>query len=426
MKTPRRAAPLRENILSLSALQAMNYIAPLVTVPYLVRVLGPVHYGLLTFAQALVIYFDAITGYGFSLSATRAVAGCRERPAEVACVFWDTIYARAVLMLASAGMLTAAVAAVPRLRATPWVFGAAFLTVMGTAVFPVWFFQGLEQMRYITLAQAFARILSIPALLLLVARPEDYVRAAVIQGSVPLVASAVAAPAVWSRLKTRPPRPRAAVILRTLRDGWSLFVTQMAFVLSTGATTVVLGFVAGAAAVGYYSAADKLIRAVSSLLGPVAQALYPHLSGLKAQSLELTFRTMRKTFGWIAALALAASVATYLLAPRVGPVIWGAGFAPSVLVVRWLSPLPLVFALINIFGTQTMVVFEMDALVSRTALAGAALNLILVWILSSRFGAAGAAAGTVTAGTLISASLAWTSRTRFAALRSSREPVCAS
>lgn len=421
-----RAAGLRENIAALSILQALNYVAPLITVPYLVRVLGPAHFGLLSFAQALIVYFDAITGYGFSLSATRAVAHCRSEPARLSEAFWRTIYARTALMLASGAVLTILVAATPRLRATPLLYAAAFLTVVGTVAFPAWFFQGLEQMRAITLAQATARALSIPALILLVHRPEDYLHAAVIQGAVPVLASILIAPAVWRRLPFRPPPPRLAEIARTLREGWSLFVTQIGLVLSTATTTVVLGFVAGSTEVGYYSAADKVVRAASSLLGPVAQALYPHLSSLRKHSLDLTLSVMRKSFAWIGALALGASVATFVLAGPVGLLLWGPGFAPSVTVLRCLSPLPLVFALINILGTQTMLVFEMDVLLGRIVLFGAAVNLVLSAILSSAFGAVGAAAATVTSCALIVVCLAWSVHREGTLWRRPPQTVCAS
>jgi PST family polysaccharide transporter len=421
-----RAAGLRENIAALSILQALNYVAPLITVPYLVRVLGPAHFGLLSFAQALIVYFDAITGYGFSLSATRAVAHCRGEPAALAATFWRTIYARTALMLASGALLAILVAATPRLRAMPLLYAAAFLTVVGTVTVPVWFFQGLEQMRALTVAQACARVLSIPALILLVRRPEDYLHAATIQGAVPVLTSILIAPAVWRRLRSWPPRPRLAEILHALRDGWSLFVTQIGLVLSTATTTVVLGFVAGSTEVGYYSAADKVIRAASSLLGPVAQALYPHLSSLRKHSLDRTFRVMRKSFAWIGALALGASVATFVLAGPVGLLLWGRGFAPSVAVLRCLSPLPLVYALINILGTQTLLVFEMDALLSRIVLLGAAINLVLSAALSSAFGAVGAAAATVTSCALIVVFLAWNVHRELALWRRPPQAVCAS
>jgi PST family polysaccharide transporter len=188
----------------------------------------------------------------------------------------------------------------------------------------------------------------------------------------------------------------------------------------------VLGFVAGSTQVGYYSAADKVIRAAASLLGPVAQALYPHLASLRRHSLDRTLSMMRKSFAWIGALALGASCATFLLAGPVGLLVLGRGFAPSVAVLRWLSPLPFVYALINILGTQTMLVFEMDALLGRIVLAGAAVNLVLSAALSSAFGAVGAAAATVTSCALIVVCLAWHVHRDLALWRRPTQAVCAS
>ena len=136
---------LRENIIALTSLQALNYIAPLITVPYLMRVLGPERFGLLAFAQAVIIYFDLITSYGFNLGTTRTVAGCRENLSALSETFWSTLYAQIALMLASAGVLAVLVYALPQLRAVPLLYAAAGLTVVGTALFPVWFFQGLEE-----------------------------------------------------------------------------------------------------------------------------------------------------------------------------------------------------------------------------------------------------------------------------------------
>ena len=409
--TPSR---LRENIIALTTLQAFNYLAPLITVPYLLRVLGPAHYGLLAFAQALMVYFDALTGYGFGLGATRAVTACRGRLPELAKAFWSTLYTELVLLLGSAGILAIMVSIIPQLHAIGLLLTAAFLTVVGTAVLPLWFFQGLEQMWPITFAQAGARTLSIPVLLFLVRKPDDYLRAAVIQGAVPLVAAVIAAPLVWARLRTPPPRPCFTAVTQSLRTNWHPFLTQAGLAFSASSTTVVLGLVAGPVAVGYYSAADKVIRAVSSLLGPVARALYPHLTSLRGQSLAETWRVMKKTFTWIAALALAASAVTFLLAGPVAPLVWGPGFDASVNVLRWLSPLPFVFALINVFGTQTMFVFEMDQAVSRVVLGGAGVNLMLAAVLSWRFAAVGAAAATVGSGSLIALFLALNVRSIYA------------
>jgi PST family polysaccharide transporter len=418
-------ARLWENIASLSTLHVVNCVVPLVTVPYLVRVLGAANFGLLSFAQALIIYFDLVTDYGFNLSATRAVAARRNEPDALAQTFWRTLSAKTALMIVSALVLSALVAAIPRLRETSLLYAAAFLTVVGTVACPVWFFQGIEQMKFLTIAQSSSRLLTLPALIVLVQRPDDYVRAAAIQGSVPVFAGLLLALVLWKKVPYGPHLSHVAGIPSALRDGWNLFIANTALAINASTTTVVLGVVAGNAAVGYYGAADKVVRAVGSLLAPVTQALYPHLNSLKARSAEMALRFMRKSFAWIVLLAAAASLATFLFSGPVGLLLWGREFIPSIAVLRCLSPLPLLLALINIIGAQTMLVFEMDALVSRVFMLCAAINVPLTAILSIRIGALGAAAAAVATALLMALSLAWSlRRQRLAIWRALSERTC--
>ncbi len=408
----RAAGRLWENIASLSVLQLLNYAVPLATVPYLVRVLGPAQFGMLSFAQAVVLYFSILTDYGFSLSATRAIASCRDEPRELARTFWRTLFAKTAVLLVTGAMLAALVLLATPFREAPLLYAAAFLNVAGTVACPAWFFQGIERMRILTIAHSAARLLTLPALMLLVKGPEHTVRAAAIQGAVPLVAALLLLPALRKRVPGRPCLRMCAEIPAVLREGWSLFVAHTSLVIHAPTTTVVLGFVAGNAEVGYYSAADKVIRAVASSTGPVAQALYPHLNNLKAHSMELTLHLMRRGFAGMLLLAGAASVAMFLLPAPIGLLLWGESFVPSIAVLRCLSPLPFLLASINVIGTQTMLVFGMDRDLTRTVVWCTLVNVPLSAALAFFMGALGAAAAVVTVAALMVLSLAWSLRRR--------------
>jgi PST family polysaccharide transporter len=397
---------LRRNIFALSILQVMNYAAPLVTVPYLSRVLGPERFGLLALAQAVIVYFDLITDYGFNFSATRQIANHREDRAALSRVFWSTLVAKTALMLVCALVLSVLLQVVPGLHRHALLYAAAFLTVVGSALFPVWLFQGLEQMKYLTMGLALARLGSIPALILLVKRSDDYVRAAAIQGAVPIIAALIAMPIVWKHIGIQAYRPTRSEIVASLKEGRHLFLSNTAMYLFGSTTVLLLGWVAGNTQVGYYSAADKLIKAASSLVNPVTQALFPHLNSLRTISDSVAIKVIRKSLVWVGSMALAASVGTFVIAAPLGHTLLGPEFGPSVSVLRVMAPLLLILALNNILGTQTMVVFGLDALVSRIALRCVIANAVLTMVLAGSWGARGAAAATVMSSLCMAAQMA--------------------
>jgi PST family polysaccharide transporter len=418
---------LRKNIAALSILQLLNYAVPLITVPYLARILGPERFGLLAFAQALTIYFDLITDYGFSLSATRRIAESRHDRTGLSRVFWSTLATKVLLMLGCAVALALIVCAVPAFRSHALLYAAAFLTVVGMAVFPTWLFQGLEQMKLMTIAFAAARLASVPLLVWAVHHSDDYVRAAAIQGAVPIVSAMLVAPLIWRKIGSAFYRPTVAEVLQCLKEGWHLFLSNTGTFLNTSTAVLLLGLVAGNVQVGYYSAADKLIKAGSSLINPLAMALYPHLSSRRAESPESVLPLIRKTLLWVGAVTLAASVSIAVFAGIIGGVLFGAKFGPSVIVLRCMAPLLFLLGLNNILSTQTMIVFGMERMVSRIILICAIATGFLTLCFARYWGAPGAGVATV-CGALLMTILTVNSlkAARLTVWKEQKEPVCVS
>ena len=183
---------LIENVLSLGALQAASYVLPLLTLPYLARVLGPESLGLLAFALAFAQIFVMLTDYGFNLSATREVSVHRDNPAKVAEIFASITVLRLAFMLLGFVLLLALTQLIPRFAADAPLYAACYLLVVGNVLFPQWLFQGLEQLRLVSLLQILARVLVVIGIFLFVKSREDLLAAALLQSSGAALAASVA------------------------------------------------------------------------------------------------------------------------------------------------------------------------------------------------------------------------------------------
>lgn len=385
------APRLRESILALGTLQVAQYLVPLVTLPYLTRTLGVDAFGKVAFASALVAYFVLLTEFGFGWSATREISAARGDKEAVSRLFWDTWAAQWTLAGLSLGVLCLAVAAIPALRNEAALYFASFGQVLGTLLFPAWLMQGLERMRAMAAIEVAGRLLTIPLLLLLVHGPEDAAWAAASMSGAGIFAGL--AVVVWLKKAgiLAWHRPTASGVLRVFREGAPLFWSRVWISTYTTLLPVTLGITAGTTAVGHFTLAEKIMRAVQSLLQPVSQALYPRLSFLYRSNPESAKQLLGRSAVLIATCAFVLSVLLWLSADLVVGILAGSAYAPAAGVLRLLAPLPFVVALSNIFGVQIMLPRGLNTQFTRIVRASALAGLVLMVPLCLLYADTGAA-----------------------------------
>ncbi|MDD5155213.1 MAG: oligosaccharide flippase family protein [Candidatus Omnitrophica bacterium] len=187
MAGPKERRTVMRNVASLSVLQAITYILPVVVIPYLFRVIGPEKFGLISFAQAFVQYFMILTDYGFSISATKQISLHRHHHEKVSAVFSSVMTVKLALAFLSFLALGAIVYFVPKFRNDWMVYVFSFGAVLGNTLFPVWFFQGTEKMKHIADLNIIGGFIFALSIFIFVKGPKDYLMVPLINSCVFLI-----------------------------------------------------------------------------------------------------------------------------------------------------------------------------------------------------------------------------------------------
>lgn len=381
------------NVLSLSLVQGMNYILPLITLPYLVRVLTIHGYGLLTFSVAFVQYFLIFTQFGFNYSATQRIAEAREDGNKLSQIFFSVLAAKILLCIASIVILVIITSQFSYFEQVKYIIWLSFVAVVGDVLFPVWFFQGEEKMSNIAVANISARLATVPFIFIFVKDSSDIALAAFIMGSANLIAGILALIAVYRSKRISFYLPKMSYVWNEIKTSWHFFLSSAAMSLYTATTPILLGAICGTYILGIFSAADKLRQALQGLLNPVSQALYPKITRMmRDNSPTVVFEFLRKLLAIQSTFGFIVSIVCCLGAGILIPLIYGKSSSLEVITVfQILSWVPFVVSISNVFGIQTLLTSGHKRIFSRVILLGGVINIALISLLAFKLQAEGAA-----------------------------------
>lgn len=408
---------LMETLLSLYGIQALSLLLPLLMWPRLARVLGPALAGSIALAEAAARYVALVVEYGFQFSASREICQSHGDAATRARIAASVVASQVILASGAAFSFLLAALAVPALFVHWKLTLSAFVWGVSLGACPVWYFQGVERMRFAAGVDAACRIAAVLLILTFVRDPEKYWLAPAFSATAALTAAAIC----WRRLASETPLRRVLISQGWdgLKSGFHVFVFRGTASFYTTANVLLLGLFARPEAVGFFTAAEKLVKASLSALYPVSQAMYPRIARLlaveEAEARKAVVGSLRVTAGAgvFGGLTMAAA-GDWLVG-----FVFGPAFAPAsrlVLILCWLGPL---ISVSNVLGLQWMLPNRMERAMNGALAAGAATCVALASALAPAFGAVGmcwavvGAEAAVTAGVLFSLAragrLPWTS-----------------
>jgi PST family polysaccharide transporter len=363
---------LAENVLSLAMLQAAAYLMPLITLPYLVRVLGADKFGLVAFAQAVTQYFIILSDFGFNLSAPRDIASHRDDLEKVSRIFSSVMIIRLALMTVEFGLLFLLVNVVGRLAQDPLIFLLSYGLVLGNVLFPVWFYQGMEKMKYSTALALVARSIFVVLIFVFIKEQADYYLVPVLNSLGIIVAGIMSLGMAVKKFRVSFLWPGVPMLRSQIRDSAQFFLSRVSVSVYSSLNTIVLGFAATNKVVGYYAAAEKLFIAMRSAFYPLVQSLYPYMSSRE------NVKLFKKVFSVSVLGALVLGAAVFVFSDTITRIIFGSAFAPSASLVRMFSVLIPVVAASVLLGYPFLAALRHEKYANFSVAIGSVVHLILI------------------------------------------------
>lgn len=384
---------LKLNVIMNAILNMSAFIFPLITFPYVSRVLLPEGTGKVSFATSLIAYFVMIAQLGIPTYGVRACARVRDNRRQLSKTTHELLIINLVMTVVSYGALAAVLILVPKLRQERLLYLVCSLTIFFTTIGIEWLYKALEQYTYITVRSIVFKAISVAAMFALVHAKEDYV----IYGGITILASS--ASSVMNFIHARKyidMRPMKGYEFKPhLKAVAIFFAMSCATQVYTHLDTVMLGFMTNDEIVGYYNAAVRIKQIMVSVVTSLGMVLLPRASYYIKNNLMDQFQDIsRKSLGFTLIAATPLMVFFILYARDGIYFLSGPEYEGAVLPMQLIMPTLLFIGLSTVTGIQILVPMGKEKVVLYSIICGAVVDVILNLALIPSYGASGAAAAT--------------------------------
>lgn len=268
---------LVESVLSLSILNILNMVLPLITLPYLLRTVGLSNYGAYSIVYTIIQYALLISQYSFQFSTTRAISMNRDNKEKINEIFNSTVFARLFLSIVSILVFGVVIS----LYNKPgyilmYLYGIGI--ILGDAINPQWLFQGLEKMRYMTVVNVICKVIFTVLIFVFIQCESDYIYISLLNALGFILSGIVSLWLAHKSFKISFYIPKISSVFFQIKEGWYIFISNLFINFYRNSNVLILSLFLPEASVGMYTSAEKMIKAAQSVASPISNAFYPHFA----------------------------------------------------------------------------------------------------------------------------------------------------
>ncbi|WP_180186104.1 flippase [Acinetobacter sp. YH01008] len=339
---------LASNFGYLMVMQIAGYIFPLMTIPYLARVIGVEGFGKIAFAAAIVVWFQTITDWGFNYTATRDVARHRDNLKKVSEIFSNVFWAKSLLASISFIILFILTEFIPYLKESQTLLFITFMLVPARILFADWFFQAIEKMKFITIFDLISKLIFTLFIFIFVKEKSDFILQPLFLSLGSILVGLVSLYLIVVKWKVKISSPKYREIIITIKNSKDVFINNIVPNFYNSFSSVLLGFWGGSIANGLLDAGSKFANIAQQFINILSRVFFPFLS--RKSNKHSVYAKINIT------ISIVSSIILVLIAPFIIKIFFTPEFYQSIVVLQIIACSLVFLALSNTYGVNYMII----------------------------------------------------------------------
>lgn len=383
-----------QNFLFLAVIQSSNVLISIISMPLLIQSIGVDQFGLVNLALSVIILLNILVGFGYNLSAPREIALRQEDKEALSHVVSNVFSGKVLLAALSTFLILFGAFGLNLFPEYRMILVFSVLLLFSEATLPLWFFQGMEKMKLVSIANIFSKLLFLMGIVLFIHSPEQSKWVNFLMGFFGLAINLLLLGYIHTFLGIRFYRPQISSIRQSLKDNVLLFFSNLASHISINGGLIILSFFSVAETLGMYSLAERVVMVLRLFPALIIQAIFPNASRLFQEDREGFFKFLRRVYVRVLLFGAVISGGAYLTAPWIIRVLSRSELGESVIYLQLLSAVPFL-ACLNVGNITLLLVSNLKELLFRASWMMCLYMVVVSAFLTSVMGGVGLCIGII-------------------------------
>ncbi|MBY5951763.1 oligosaccharide flippase family protein [Algoriphagus sp. NF] len=383
-----------QNFLFLAIIQSSNVLISIISMPLLIQSIGVDQFGLVNLALSVIILLNILVGFGYNLSAPREVAVNQQNKEALSHLVSNVFSGKAMLAAIATLLILIGAFGLNLFQEYQLILVFSSLLLFSEATLPLWFFQGMEKMKLVSIANIFSKLLFLMGIVLFIHSPEQSQWVNFMLGFFGLSINLMLLFYIHAFMGIKFYRPEFSAIYRSLKENILLFFSNLASHISINGGLIILSFFSAAETLGMYSLAERVVMVLRLFPALIIQAIFPNASKLLKEDRPAFFRFLKNVYLRVLLAGMLISAGAHFTAPWIIRVLSRSDLAESVLYLKILAAVPFL-ACLNVGNVTLLLVADLKELLFKASWMMCLYMIVVSAILTSYLGGLGLCIGII-------------------------------